>query len=172
MYVAPKRCPRCRYERRSSDTAPDWQCPSCEVAYVKAEVAASVEPIKQAVIIRGRGNGRFTGWGVALLIVVAAAIFGFQKGPAMVGLHSAAAASQPEVVMYATAWCGYCAKARSFFQNHGIDYVEFDIERDAEAAQIYERLGGGGVPTIQVGETIVHGFNEVRLSGLLGAWLK
>ena len=30
------KCPKCNYERRPTDTAPDWQCPSCQVAYVKA----------------------------------------------------------------------------------------------------------------------------------------
>jgi hypothetical protein len=34
------RCPKCDYERQASDTAPEWQCPSCKVAYAK--VAPSV----------------------------------------------------------------------------------------------------------------------------------
>jgi len=29
-------CPKCGYERLLTDTAPQWQCPSCKVAYVKA----------------------------------------------------------------------------------------------------------------------------------------
>lgn len=28
-------CPKCRYKRSSKDSAPDWQCPSCGVAYSK-----------------------------------------------------------------------------------------------------------------------------------------
>jgi hypothetical protein len=35
------KCPKCGYERRAADTAPDWQCPSCQVAYVKAARAAA-----------------------------------------------------------------------------------------------------------------------------------
>jgi hypothetical protein len=31
------KCPRCEYERQSTDEAPSWQCPRCKVAYVKAE---------------------------------------------------------------------------------------------------------------------------------------
>lgn len=34
------KCPMCGYERRPSDEAPAWQCPSCKVAYVKAAAAA------------------------------------------------------------------------------------------------------------------------------------
>ena len=30
------KCPKCQYERKSTDTAPDWQCPACGVAYAKA----------------------------------------------------------------------------------------------------------------------------------------
>lgn len=29
------KCPKCSYERQPTDDAPDWQCPSCKVAYVK-----------------------------------------------------------------------------------------------------------------------------------------
>lgn len=29
-------CPKCDYERKPSDDCPDWQCPSCGVAYCKA----------------------------------------------------------------------------------------------------------------------------------------
>lgn len=32
-------CSACGYVRKDSDTNPVWQCPSCEVAYVKAEEA-------------------------------------------------------------------------------------------------------------------------------------
>lgn len=29
------KCPGCGYERKASDNAPEWQCPSCEIAYNK-----------------------------------------------------------------------------------------------------------------------------------------
>lgn len=32
-------CKSCGYERLSTDDAPDWQCPSCGVAYVKSNSA-------------------------------------------------------------------------------------------------------------------------------------
>ena len=28
-------CPKCGYARKSTDTAPDWQCPACGIAYNK-----------------------------------------------------------------------------------------------------------------------------------------
>jgi hypothetical protein len=40
------RCPKCGYQRRPEDTAPAWQCPSCQVAYAK--VIARSEPVADA----------------------------------------------------------------------------------------------------------------------------
>lgn len=37
-------CARCKYTRQSSDTAPDWQCPSCQVAYDKVDPPKPAEP--------------------------------------------------------------------------------------------------------------------------------
>jgi rubredoxin len=37
------KCPKCGYVRVATDVAPEWQCPSCHVAYIKAK-ASSDEP--------------------------------------------------------------------------------------------------------------------------------
>lgn len=34
-----KVCPKCDYERTAQDTAPEWQCPSCQGVYEKLEKA-------------------------------------------------------------------------------------------------------------------------------------
>ncbi len=31
----PTKCPECGYERRPTDKAPEWQCPSCHIGYHK-----------------------------------------------------------------------------------------------------------------------------------------
>lgn len=38
------KCPKCGYVRLATDAAPDWQCPSCQVAYAKAKASAG-EPV-------------------------------------------------------------------------------------------------------------------------------
>jgi glutaredoxin len=68
--------------------------------------------------------------------------------------------SQP-VVMYATSWCPYCAKARAYFQRTGTAYTEHDIEKSSEARAEFKRLGGRGVPLILVGNEKVAGFSEL-----------
>ncbi|WP_295430150.1 DUF4124 domain-containing protein [uncultured Thiodictyon sp.] len=75
----------------------------------------------------------------------------------------AAAPSRPgakRVVMYATAWCGYCKQARRYFNTHGVAYSEYDVEQDAAAGREFKRLGGHGVPLILVGEARLQGFSE------------
>lgn len=37
----PTKCPKCGYERKSTDSAPEWQCPSCGVAYAKVSASSS-----------------------------------------------------------------------------------------------------------------------------------
>lgn len=78
---------------------------------------------------------------------------------------AAAQTAQPQpavpVVMYATAWCPYCAKARAYFKRTNTAYVEHDIEKSADAHAEFKRLGGRGVPLIVVGNERLRGFNEL-----------
>jgi glutaredoxin len=80
---------------------------------------------------------------------------------------SSSAQSTPQVVMYATENCGYCARARSYFEQRGIAWQEYDIARDADAAQRFKALGGIGTPLIFVGETRIAGFDPVRIERAL-----
>jgi mycoredoxin len=80
----------------------------------------------------------------------------------------AQAGAKPEVKMYATSWCPYCAKARAYFARRGIAYVEVDIEKSREGRAEYDRLGArGSIPVILVGPRRMNGFSEARLSQLL-----
>jgi len=78
-------------------------------------------------------------------------------------------AAPPKIVMYATDWCPYCAKARAHFRKLGIDYVEHDIEKSPEGRAEYQRLGGRGVPLILIGEQRMSGFSEARFDSLYGS---
>ena len=78
-----------------------------------------------------------------------------------------AAQTRPEVRMYATSWCPYCAKARAYFARRNIAYVEVDIEKSREGRAEYDRLGARGIPVILVGPQRMNGFSEARLSQLL-----
>jgi mycoredoxin len=52
--------------------------------------------------------------------------------------------------MYSTVWCGYCRRLKSQMEREGIAYVEVDIERDPQAADLVMAVNGGNqtVPTV------------------------
>jgi glutaredoxin len=76
----------------------------------------------------------------------------------------AKAAPSAQVVMFATSWCPYCAKARDVFKKKRVRFTELDIERSQEAKDILERVMGlGGYPTIVIGNRVTMGFNEAQI---------
>jgi glutaredoxin len=75
---------------------------------------------------------------------------------------------EPLLVMYATDWCGYCDKARDYFVENGIAFVEFDIEKDGKAERAYEILKGTGTPLLYNGYQRVSGWNERRIKSEFG----
>jgi len=68
-----------------------------------------------------------------------------------------------QVVLYATDWCPYCKQARALLKEHDIQYVEYDIEKSEEGNAQYKRLGGRGVPVLQVNGEVVKGFKPERI---------
>ena len=171
-----KTCPNCNYVRLPSDTAPDWQCPACERAYNKAAGTPLDDSYGRynAQPVRPSSSGGAFKW-LLIVAVLAAGIAVFAPfggtNHRLASLTSAQAQEQPEVVLYATDWCGYCAATRQFFAANGIRYTELDIEKSSDAAAGHRRLGGNGVPLIVVGDEIVNGYNEALLRKLLRPWL-
>lgn len=72
-----------------------------------------------------------------------------------------------EVVLYATSWCGYCQKTRELFAANNIPYVEYDIEKSDKRNREFKKLGGSGVPLINVNGTIVRGYAPESILGAL-----
>lgn len=77
-----------------------------------------------------------------------------------------AALTMPEVIMYATPWCGYCKKARRYFQQNNIAFREYDIESSSSAHRRFKQLGGNGVPLIVIGKKKISGFSVARFESL------
>jgi glutaredoxin len=170
----PQICPHCHHVRKVEEIAPDWQCPACERAYVKggdSRFEGLPNNARQSSITPLRSSGGFGKW-LLVLLVIGAALWYWQ--PAWLGTTKPDTDryAQPEVVLYATSWCGYCKAAREFFSANGIEYIELDIERSSAAQEGHRRLGGGGVPLIVVGDTVIHGFNQPELRRTLKPWLK
>jgi glutaredoxin 3 len=70
--------------------------------------------------------------------------------------------SAPKVVMYATSWCPYCARARQLLGRKGIALQEIDIEAvPGGREEMMSRSGRRTVPQIFIGETHVGGCDDL-----------
>jgi glutaredoxin len=65
-----------------------------------------------------------------------------------------------DVVLYTTSWCPYCRKARDYLRSRGIDFIEYDIEKNKEAAVRKRQLdNSSGVPFAIINGRSIHGFS-------------
>ena len=79
------------------------------------------------------------------------------------------------VIMYGTAWCPYCVRARQLLDEREVSYQDIRVEREpALRRQMMELSGRRTVPQIWIGETHVGGYTDLldldqrgRLDGLL-----
>ncbi|MES2105008.1 MAG: glutaredoxin family protein [Pseudomonadota bacterium] len=175
----PQICPKCSYIRKTTDNCPDWQCPSCGVAYSKAggaEADANYGKYGKPVVAAKPAPSSKLKLLVLLLLLAATIIVARPILKARSLRHTPdiamASMAQPEVILYGTTWCGYCAAARKFFAENGIRYTELDVEKTTEGYTGHKKLGGGGVPVITVGDQVLHGYSEEALSQSLRPWLK
>jgi glutaredoxin 3 len=68
-----------------------------------------------------------------------------------------------KVVMYATAWCPYCERARSLFERKNVPFEEIDVDAHPERRdEMMKRSGRRTVPQIFIGETHVGGSDDLH----------
>ncbi|MDP6945763.1 MAG: glutaredoxin domain-containing protein [Myxococcota bacterium] len=88
----------------------------------------------------------------------------------------ATASGDDEVILYKTAWCGYCTKAAEYLRLKGVPFVERDLEREADARQdMMDRARRAGfpvsrlqgVPILYVKGTMLTGFNRDAIDAAL-----
>lgn len=74
---------------------------------------------------------------------------------------SAAPAVTPskKVEIFVTGWCGYCKKLEGFLKDHRIDYTRYDVEKNKIGAEIFDKIGGQGVPVVRIGDEVIHGYD-------------
>ena len=180
----PTICPKCSYARKESDTAPLWQCPSCQVAYSKVgdtsygSLTESANERRPSAGFRAAPEVSGGGWKWALVLVVVGMVAWqgkslFKRTPSSTDEQSVQSSGQPEIVLYSATWCGYCTAARQFFKDNRIRVTEYDVENTAEGIEGFKKFSeGGGVPLIIIGNETIHGFNEPKLRRKLKAWVR
>ncbi len=65
-----------------------------------------------------------------------------------------------DVIVFTTASCPYCKKARDFLNEENINWCERDINKNQEYRVMYDELGGKGVPFAIFGSKKVHGYSQ------------
>lgn len=166
-------CPKCSYARKPSDEAPEWQCPSCQFAYNKAsgEPVVSSRYGTPAAKNRSASSGLLK-WSAALGVLGLALFLGKPLWSGQQTQPAVATGVQPQVTLYATEWCGYCAATRKLFEEQGIVYTELDIEKTTVGYEGFKKLGGNGVPVVVIGDKVIHGYDERALQKNLTPWFK
>ncbi|MGH8178004.1 MAG: glutaredoxin 3 [Steroidobacter sp.] len=76
---------------------------------------------------------------------------------------SSTPAAAPEIVMYSTAWCGYCQRARNLFERKGVQVREIKIDEDPRDRDVMLQRSGGRrtVPQIFIGDRHVGGYDDL-----------
>lgn len=72
-----------------------------------------------------------------------------------------------EVVMYSTTGCPYCAKVRKIFEEKGVAYTEYQVDKSKEHFDEFTRLGGKYVPLLYIGDRQIGGFREQAIRDAL-----
>ena len=93
------------------------------------------------------------------------------SGTALAGqtLYKDRPARKAKVEIYTTAWCPYCRKAENFLRANGINFVNYDIEKDKSAAQRKAQLDNRrGVPLAVIDGQVIYGFSENLYRQALG----
>lgn len=67
--------------------------------------------------------------------------------------------SYPMVQILVASWCVHCREIEKFLRDEGIAYTSLDIERDPLGRKRYQQLGGGGVPMVIIGNSVLKGFD-------------
>ena len=71
-------------------------------------------------------------------------------------------AKPPKVTLYTTSWCGFCRKARAYFRQQGIKFVDYDVEKNVDAARRKQALDkkykSRGVPLAIINNNVIYGF--------------
>lgn len=72
------------------------------------------------------------------------------------------------VIVYSTPSCPWCHRAKDYFKEKGIGFIDYDVAADTEKAQeMINKSGQMGVPVIDIDGQIVVGFDVGKINELL-----
>ena len=73
-----------------------------------------------------------------------------------------------KAIIYSADWCAFCHAAKDYFKKLDIAYEERNVEEKQEYAQeSVQKSGQMGIPVIDIGGTIVVGFDRPKIDAAL-----
>jgi glutaredoxin-like YruB-family protein len=65
-----------------------------------------------------------------------------------------------KIKVYTTPTCPWCKKTKEFLKEKKIPFTNKDVSKDEAAKkEMFEKSNQSGVPVIEIGDTIIVGFN-------------
>jgi glutaredoxin-like YruB-family protein len=72
------------------------------------------------------------------------------------------------ITLYSTPTCGFCTKAKAFFRERKIPFVEYNVAADSRKAdEMVRKSGQMGVPVIDIHGKVIVGFNQPEIERAL-----
>jgi glutaredoxin 3 len=73
------------------------------------------------------------------------------------------------VIVYSKPTCQYCDMAKDFLKENHIQFENIDVSKDKiKAKEMIEKSGQMSIPVIEIGDTIIIGFNKEAIKTALG----
>lgn len=72
------------------------------------------------------------------------------------------------VTIYSTTVCPYCKMAKDYLEQKGVAFRDINVQEDDQAAaDMIRKSGQMGVPVIEIGNTIIVGFDRTAIDEAL-----
>jgi glutaredoxin 3 len=76
---------------------------------------------------------------------------------------------QKKIVVYTTAWCPYCIRAKRLLKSKGWDFEEIAVDGDDEKRRwLVEVTGRRTVPQVFIGDESVGGYDDIAALDRVG----
>ncbi len=78
------------------------------------------------------------------------------------------AETKQKVKIYTTPVCPWCMKVKEYLKSKKVEYEEINVASNMAARQeMFHKTGQGGVPVVEIGDTIIIGFDQEAIDEAL-----
>lgn len=101
---------------------------------------------------------------IAVLLIVAA--IGWKQYSKPKHLSSVATQATAAIEIYGASYCGECRRAKAYMKSHGIEFVDYDVEKEIDKRREFYERGGKAIPLLFIRGERMEGFDEQRFESL------